>query len=145
MEKSTIKFLTPVSLEEAKELIEYVARELPANVHYRVEYFVSINHGSADGEDPIIYGGTVGISASVSRVGTPMAFDIFEFGSSTEDPSMLDCIRFQMVPDWELSDYRPEIRQLWDDTRGIVQEYFIAREYTDDESEADDEFVDDEF
>jgi hypothetical protein len=33
-----------------------------------------------------------------------------------------------MVPDWELSDYRPEIRKLWKDVRQIVDEYFRKKE-----------------
>lgn len=125
-EKSTITFPRSVDLKEAEGLLMYVAMTLPAHVHYNVHYFRSIS--SLDGESFGVQDGTLKIIASVHSLKNPMAFDTFHIDSSTEDPSRLELIGFQMVPGWELSDYRPEIRQLWGDTRRIVQGYFATRE-----------------
>ncbi|GBE20134.1 MAG TPA: hypothetical protein ENG87_04845 [Candidatus Pacearchaeota archaeon] len=57
----------------------------------------------------------------------PIAFDSFEFTPSKKDSSKLASIQFNMVPDWELDEYRPEVRKLWRNVREVVKQYFKTK------------------
>ena len=117
-----IQFQRPLSIWEAEGLLGYVAKRLPGRVHYRAHYFRSIDPN--DCSELQIEGRALKINGDISRVGSPMAFDTFYIEPSEEDTSKLEIMKFQLVPGWELGDYRPEIRGLWNDTRRLIDAYF---------------------
>ena len=120
--EAEIQFPTLLSRKEAEELLMYIAVKLPGSVHYRTHYsrFVDPN----DCSELQIEGRALKINGDISRVGSPMAFDTFYIEPSEEDTSKLEIMKFQLVPGWELGDYRPEIRGLWNDTRRLIDAYF---------------------
>ena len=117
-----IQFPTLLSRGEAEELLRYIAVKLPGRVHYRTHYSRSIDPN--DCSELQTEGRALKINGDISRVGSPMAFDTFYIEPSEEDTSKLRMMKFQLVPGWELGEYRPEIKQLWEDTRGLVDAYF---------------------
>ena len=123
IEKTTIEFPRKLSLKGAEGLIDYIAEKLPANIHYNVSYHRSVIPKEED-KGFSKQDGTVNIAATIMDTKKSMAFDTCEFNPSKEDSSNLSSIRFQLVPDWELFDYRPEVILLWDDVRRIVKDYF---------------------
>ncbi|MFH1918033.1 MAG: hypothetical protein ABIJ14_02960 [Nanoarchaeota archaeon] len=53
-----------------------------------------------------------------------MASNTFISERDGRDTSLISRIAFQRVPGWDLSDYRSEVRELWDDVRKVVNQYF---------------------
>lgn len=123
IEKSTINFPRALALKEAEELIEHLAKKLPANIHYKVSRHKSIGYQEKD-ERVLKQEGTVNISATVINIKEPMSFDVCEFKPSMKDTSKLSSINFQLIPDYEIHDYRPEVIKLWGDVRKVVEDYF---------------------
>ena len=117
-----IQFQRPLSIEEAERLLGYVAKRLPGRVHYRAHYFRSIDPN--DCSELQIEGSALKIDGDISRVGSPMAFDTFHMEPLEEDTSKLEIMKFQLVPGWKLEEYKLEIKQLWEDTRRLVDAYF---------------------
>jgi len=120
--EAEIQFPISLSRSGAEELLRYIAVKLPGRVHYRTHYsrFIDPN----DCSEPQTEGRALKINGDISRVGSPMAFDTFYIEPSEEDTSKLEIMKFQLVPGWELGDYRPEVRELWADTRRLVNAYF---------------------
>lgn len=127
LEKTRIELPRSLTLKEAEKLIYYLAKELPANIHYHTSRYRSIVRSSGeDNRSEILeQDGTVEINANINNLEKPFAFDGFQFTSSgMEDTSKLSVIRFNLVPGWELSEYRPEVIELWDHVRKTVGQYF---------------------
>lgn len=124
IEKTTIELPREIDLETAEELLRYLAGNLSANIHYNVSYFKSIL--KKDGEISE-FDGSVSLTANISSYENPTAFDACTFMSSSTDTSKLSIIKFGQVPGWDLSEYRQEVRQLWDDVRETVKQYFEQR------------------
>jgi hypothetical protein len=130
--KTSIELPKPLSLAEAEDLIDYIAMQLPANVNYHSSYHRSITHvAGEDGEwkDRVLKeDGTAEVTVSISHLEKSLAFDTFQLKCSQEDYSRLGEIIFTRTPDWDINEYRPEVQQLWDDTRKIVEQYFEEKD-----------------
>ena len=127
VEKTRIELPRSLTLKEAEELIYYLAKELPANVNYQTSYYKSVFHSFRESNKKILKqeDGTVEINGSISNLEKPFAFDFFQFRASDKgDTSKLSVIAFHLVPGRELSEYRLEVRKLWDDVREKVGQYF---------------------
>jgi len=124
LKRSTIELPGSLTLKEAENLIDYLAEKLPAYVDYHISHHKSILH--SPGEGVLKQDGTVKISVNVTNLEKPFAFDNFEFRASdqSEDTSRLSVIRFQLVNGRKLFEYRPEVRELWDQVREKVGQYF---------------------
>ena len=127
LEKTTIKLPRSLTLKEAEKLIYYLAKELPANIHYHTSRHRSIFRSYGEGNRKILeQDGTVKINVNINNIEKPLALDSFQLQASDQDrdTSKLSVIRFNLVPGWELPEYRPEVRELWDKVRGKVGQYF---------------------
>jgi len=118
IKRATIELPCAITLDEAEKLIAYIAKQLPANINYKSSYFKSIARGQ-DGKMSI-QDGTVNLEVTISSYKNHATCDTFQFGHSQQDISKFDAIIFQQVPGWDLSEYRPEVRELWGDVRKIV-------------------------
>ena len=122
IEKSTIKFPRAISLSGAEKLLRYIADKLPANVAYTINRHRTLYHKNE--MEISLREGSTGISGNIACRKTPIAFDSFEFTLSISDSSKLDTMQFNIIPGYELSEHRQEVRKLWDETRKIVFKYF---------------------
>ena len=120
-EKSTINFARRLNLEEVEKLIYCIAEKLPANINYHISRHKSLYHGEKGAV--LKNGGTVVVSGTISSLRNPGAFDSFQTKPSENYISLSSAIAFSMVPGWELEDYRPEVQELWNDVRKIVNKY----------------------
>jgi len=121
-EKTTIEFPIPIGREHAENLLCYISSHLPGNVSSKVEYFINYLYdpGSGTLEDK----GTLKLVATINDSKEPMAFDTFVSEPYPEETSFISKVAFQRIPAWELSDYRKEVKGLWEDTRRVVLDYF---------------------
>ncbi len=127
VEKTTIELPMPLSLKGAEKLLYYLAEEMPANLIYQILHRKSIYRPFRESGRKILkQDGTIVISGSISNLEKPFAFDSFQLQASDEDrdTSKLSVIRFNLVPGWELSEYRPEVIELWGQVRKKVRQYF---------------------
>ncbi len=127
VEASTIKFPRSLPLREAKELLDYLAINLPADINARVEYFENrYGHLGKEENEPVKRRrGTVTISGSIRT--KDFAFDGF-VTQPARNTSRINAIQFQLIPGYELEEYRPDVRQLWEDVGTQVQNYFEGKE-----------------
>ena len=122
IEKTTIEFPGPLTLKQAKDLLKYISKKLPANVHYKEGQFGTF---IAQDTEVLEDEGTAEITGAIIRLGDIIGSDAFQFEPSREDTSKLEKIRFSTIPGYdELTDYTPGVRQLWDEVRVLVEQYF---------------------
>lgn len=123
IEKTTIEFPRPIDREDAESLLHYISDNLKGHVSGKISYFINYQY-DAKTSGSLEDRGTLKVSAMISNYNEPIAFDNFTSKNWEEDTSKIKGLEFQRVPDWELSDYRPEAQKLWDDTRKIVGNFF---------------------
>lgn len=130
--RTTMELPQEIHIREVESILHRIAKDLPAIVNYCKQEYINLEYkrSRAVGCDNrvldkrLVEHGTASIVGTISSKKNPAAFDSFETQSGMADPSMVASIRFCMVPGWGIGDYRPEVRQLWDDTRKIVDSYF---------------------
>ncbi len=121
----TIEFPGVLTLEQTRDLFGYIARTMPANISYKDSRHGAFFHDPKTGilsEEQ----GTVKISADIRATNTPGAFDTCESVNYDRDSKFIAGIRFFVIPDYEIEDYRPEAVRLWDNVRELVEDYFYG-------------------
>ena len=127
IQRATITFPIALSLRGTEDLLQFVARNLPADINWQTHYFGNIYH---DGDRKLLRQyGTVSLSAMIRSLNNPMAFDSFESVHSRDDSSKIESLRAVLIPGYDLvSEYRVEAVKLWDDVRKQVSSYFPPQE-----------------
>ncbi|MBN2459112.1 hypothetical protein JXB28_02415 [Candidatus Woesearchaeota archaeon] len=120
IDQATIGFVRAVSIREMEIILERVAKELPARITYCKNEYVNLMPEKKKLTDY----GTASIKGTISRLDNAVVFDSFETQHCNSDTNLIKGMMFFIVPGWEAYDYRPEVRQLWNDTRSIVDDYF---------------------
>ena len=121
--ESTINFSVSLTLEETEELLDYIAENLPGETHTRSDYH-AIRY--TENEKIARDRGTVSIGGMI-RDARNSSFDAFSSINNSDDSSRISAIRFQTIPGYELEEHRPEVRQLWEDVRKQINDYFALR------------------
>ncbi|MBN2142055.1 hypothetical protein JW711_01875 [Candidatus Woesearchaeota archaeon] len=119
MEPATIRFPRSVELKEAEAVLVYVAQNMPAEVNYKASYY-AVSRRDKDLEVRIELG-SAQIGGTIHKEGR--AFDTFESYLHSFN-GLIAGFRFNLIPGYELSEHRPEVRQLWDETRNVALRYF---------------------
>ena len=119
----TIEFPGELNPEQTESLLGYIAREVPANVHYNLARFGTFFHNPQDGTLSK-ENGTVKITGNIGTLGTPFACDAFDSIHSEDNCGFIKGIRFAQIPDYELRDYSSEFVRLWRDVREKVYAFF---------------------
>jgi hypothetical protein len=118
MERITIEFPEHIPLNQMIELLDYICDTMPAGVSYQVHYFAQKQGKEKRSR------GSGSIAGQIRHNEKLASFDCFETVQSDKDYTLVGGMRFAMIPDYELSEYRPEAIQLWDDIRERVDYYF---------------------
>ena len=126
MDETTISFKKDLTLEETEDLLKYVADNLPANISFHAGYFRSYRRDE-DMTFTYVSDEIVEITGNIRQTNKTFSFDVFSGNHPNDDTSGFSSLYFARVPGWEISDYRPEIRQLWKDVRGVVNNYFETK------------------
>jgi len=123
----TINLKVPLELPEFKKLLRYVATNLPGDINYKVSYFENLIHRNPQSKYHLAVreNGTVSVGGTIRHLHVPTAFDQFGTLPDEEDSSRIKAVRFNMVPGWELQDYRKEVVALWGDVAGYARIYFV--------------------
>lgn len=121
--KTTIEFPRPIGREHAEKMLCYISSHLPGDVNGKVEYFINYRCDSKK-KDSLEEKGTLTLFVNVNNSKKIPSFDTFVSSPWKEDSSLISKIEFQKIPGFELSEYRPEVIELWDDVRKVVNKYF---------------------
>ena len=108
-----------IDLEEGEELISYLAKSLPGIIDYHSSYSVSLN---GQGKYTSKRGRTVNIKGVIH--GPKRTADSFCLEHHPYETSKFRSLMFDLTPKWKLSDYDSGMRELWKDTRNLVEQYF---------------------
>ena len=125
IEAVTIQLPKPLDLKKAEDLLAYIAREMPADIHYTINSHVNLLPESA--KKVLRDQGSFQISGTIVSLnsGNRSAFDTFETAADIKDYNKISAIRFSIIPGYdELDDYLYITKQLWGHTKLIVSEYF---------------------
>ena len=118
-----IDFPKNLDLQQSEDLLEYIARELPADVIYGVSYGKSIVH-TEEGIETFDRGFKLtGQISSRDNFGKSDSFSILN-PDYTSEHFEVGRLEFSMVPGWDINDYRKEVLELWDGVRELVERYF---------------------
>jgi|SRR3989344_1912032 len=119
---SRIEFPQPLTLKRTKGLLKYLAINLPAEIRYTTESLETIYYIPEEFKTKR-HQGSVSISGNIHDVRNH-TLDYFSTKHAECDTSRIKGLQFQLVPEWDLEEYRPEVRQLWQNVRTQVQNYF---------------------
>ena len=123
--RAEIVFPGHLNLKNAEKLLLHISENLPGNVHYVVENhnnFIYDEKNRKSAKDR----GTLKITANFSNSKEALSFDTALLEPWSENTSYVSSMKFQLVSDWELSDYS-RVLPLWDDIRKLVGDYFEKR------------------
>ena len=118
LEANIIEFERELELEQVEDLLYCMAESLPANIRYTKEESVAFHQ---DQQDRSITGKKLRGSMTGRR--EPYASGAFECINGA-DSLNFKSIRFSTTPGHSLSEYRPEVVQLWRDVRTQIELYF---------------------
>ena len=122
IDKTTIEFKRPIDLKETEDLLRYIAKNMPANINSTIKYFKAFIYNN-ESKGILENKGTLEVIAGIHNFKTH-AFDALQSVPDNEDTFLISSVAFQRVPDWEIFDYRPEVQELWGQTRELVNKYF---------------------
>ena len=124
--ESTIDFFIDINLSETKMILEYLAKNLPADIKYNLSYNNHIFYNPEHKQIGRDYKNGAKITGTITsfKKTSEFAHDSFEFKKTEEGLSRFNGIKFQTIPGYNLDEHRPEIRNLWKDVREIIDDYF---------------------
>jgi len=123
--KATIEFSKPLSLDETEELMKYITIHLPGDITYTLSYEVALYHEQGHHIDKSPR--NVSINGHIRSNKDGAAFDFFNSQplKVITDTTKVHLIRFSIIPGYDkLTDYNPITTRLWGDVRKVVTEYF---------------------
>lgn len=122
-EKSTVEFPKSISLKEAEDLLKYIAKNTKVDIHYNMSTNVQLL--PAKHEDMMMQKSYCdNISGTLYSLEKLMTNEDFVMKPNSSDNYRFKDLKFFNTPGWELSDYRKEAVQLWDDVRKVSLDYF---------------------
>lgn len=126
VERATIKFKRPLSLDETRELFRFIARKLPCDFHYEVKTsegiygLHTIRAGVRNRMTGIEIYGDMFCSGVVGLGG-------FECRTYRKNPLKIEAFSFAPLIEDRIEDYRPEVVNVWDAVREQINNYFKRR------------------
>lgn len=120
LEKSTIRFPEPLTINEARKLLGYIAKTLPANINYYTSQHFSIYaENKRVAEEP----GTPSVTGTIRSLKETFAADSFSSVPADDTPK-ISSLRFSPIPGYELSEHSAEVVKLWKDVKTLAAAYF---------------------
>ena len=123
IQETTIDFPKPIGLEECEEFFHYLATNLSVDITWNPEYSGSLIHDS-NTKELLKHKGALRLEGFIRSLKDSRVHDTFESKSCEEDNAYISGIEFKGGPEWEFSEYTPEVRELWGDVRGFTAKYF---------------------
>lgn len=128
LEKATIEFPKPLTLEQTEDLLDYFADEIPANLNtFTGAHCQRYHDPAASGEGITRDRGTVAISGQIRTVEAPFLFDHFETVTYSDNFRLIGAIRFSPILGYSYDEQPDHAKQLWEVIRDKVQDYFTER------------------
>ena len=123
IQESRIEFPRSLSLKETKELLDYIAIHIPAEINTLVKYYENRYPINNKEKKLKLSLGTVKINGNIKDLES-FTFDSFIINPDESNCSKLNVIEFQTIPGYNLEEHRREVRKLWENTRIHVENYF---------------------
>lgn len=122
-ERSTVEFPKLINLREAEDLLKYIARNSKVDIHYNKSTNVRLL--PAKHEDMMMRKAYCdNINGTIYSLERLMTNEDFVMKPNSSDDYEFKDLKFFNTPGWELSEYRKEAVQLWDDVKRVALEYF---------------------
>ncbi len=124
--ESTIELPRPINSKEAGKFIVYITKEIPANIQCFYSGRIVLVHDSRKGRSFLKkYKDLEKLEVSLASLDGRLASESFEFERDPMDSKKLVRIKFSTIIDYDrLSDYRPEVINLWREVRKLTDIYF---------------------
>jgi len=122
--KVNIIFPRKINLEQARSLINYISEKLCAQIDYHYSGLITVGNNSVrqnTSSEQIL---SLEINGKISLLPRYPIPNSFYFRPSNHGISGFSAISFSLSGGDRISDYNPEVVQLWDDTRKVVIDYF---------------------
>ena len=126
---SIIFFPWTLTLRQLKDLADYVGEQLHCVIDYEISHSRTSCYES--GHAGFLRIEKTALDGKVTFPFPPFLHDRFNFIPHEKDPSRIRGIQFQTKQGTEISDYKQEIVQLWQDIRKAVDNYFDKNPETD--------------
>ena len=118
IKQTSIEFPKEINLSEAEKLIRYIAQNLSVEIRYNSENHIIISQ-------KYLKDNFSEINGSINSLKNKMAFDSFRFEQSQKNHSKFTKIKFQTIPRYKINEYRTEVKELWNNVRNVVNNYFL--------------------
>jgi hypothetical protein len=125
--RATIKFERPLNLLKTKELLKYIAANLPCDFVYTVktsEKIYGLHRFGKDVSSRVVH---IDIWGRITCKGV-VGLGCFECESSNNTLLMVEELRFTPIIEDRIEDYRPEVVGAWDAVRKQIDDYFKKKE-----------------
>ncbi|MEX2017001.1 MAG: hypothetical protein WD876_00840 [Candidatus Pacearchaeota archaeon] len=126
---SIIPFPWTLTLKQVEDLTDHVGKIVKGLVKYDIAY--SRKAGYEAGIAGFLRKKQTSSEGSITLPFPPFTYGNFNFIHHKKDSLRIRGIQFQTQSDKKLSDYKPEIVQLWDDVRTAINSYFDDNSDTD--------------
>ncbi len=114
------RFISP---GRAEKFLYYLVRKLPANISYNFPYDISLTHTGLPGFKKLKkWQNTKRIEVRL-HISEGLSTD-FNIEPADRDSQRLGSIKFNTKADDKLSDYQPEVINLWHEVRRLTDRYF---------------------
>jgi hypothetical protein len=123
-DRTTIIFPGDLNFKQAKDLLGYLARELPVDVHYGFCHGGSFLHDPIEDQlcdTPISLQGEGIINR---HVGGDMDSHQFKLRPSGRNVGLIESLRFDTLHSSNIASYHLSVIQFWDNVREKVYEFF---------------------
>jgi hypothetical protein len=127
LERATIKFPNPLGLADTERLLLCISEGVKGKVNYGLRTPKSFVYNEEKGKSEVDVRkniiGEIIIRGSKNPIGEAVSILPSE-DLADERFIKYSSMRFSIIPGYDVSEYRKETVQLWDDVRSIVEKYF---------------------
>lgn len=123
LNRATINFPKPISFANTEKLLLSISEGIRGEVHYSLDTPKSFIYNQEEKKSRITLKDRMIKQIYIKDINNH-SFESAKMIMSDEKSSEFSSMRFEIIPGYNLPDYRKETLQLWDDVREIVERYF---------------------
>ena len=121
-DEATMPFPWGLTIRQLRDLTDHISKKLQGTTSYRIVY--SRKAGYEDGYVGFLSEERIDTYGKINLSNPPFLFDEFNLIYKKSDLTLIRGIQFQTKPNASIKDYRPEIVQMWKNTKKAIEDYF---------------------
>jgi len=124
-ENQKINFPVPINIRNTEKLIDYISEKLPGRINYQVNHHLKSSSYNPEEKKLEKEIGVLEITGNIISFKNMGIMDTLALYSNKENPTYLSSLVFM---DFSGNSKKDEnIRNLWNDVRRIIDDYFIEK------------------